>query len=377
MCSNLDMKVDRRSFFLATAAAAAQSARAQDSAKVRTAMIGVGGRGSFLLGGVLEQPNAEVVALCDIKPDRLDKAATTARRDNPKTYTDWRQIVDRKDIDAVYIATPPYLHSEMAVAALKSGKNVYCEKPVGITPAQVKAVVEAAHASKKVFTAGQQLRSMRVYAEAVKKIHDGVIGDVLMIKAQRHATNDLPHDGTSGDWYFDVAKGGGYLVEQSVHNLDLCNWVVGRRPERAEGLGATVLYKNDPPGRTIYDSGSLIYDYGSGVRMSFTQNVFHPRGLPGGNQYIYVYGSKGAVDLMVPTPTMYPMQQGGAPVVLVEKAPDNQYEHLVRFFAAVQNGGPNPADITIGATAALTAILGNEAMFKEKIVRWDDLGVKL
>ena len=82
----------------------------------------------------MEQPSAEVVALCDLKPDRLDKAATTARRDNPKTYTDWRQIVDRKDIDAVYIATPPYLHSEMAVAALKSGKNVYCEKPIGVTP---------------------------------------------------------------------------------------------------------------------------------------------------------------------------------------------------------------------------------------------------
>lgn len=370
------MSVDRRSFFLATAAAAAQSAIGQ-TGKVRTAMIGVGGRGSFLLGGVLEQPNAEVVAVCDIKPDRLDKAATTAKRDNPKTYADYRQILDRKDVDAVYIATPPYLHSEMAVAALKSGKNVYCEKPIGLTPAQVKAVVEAAHASRKVFTAGQQLRSMRVYAEAVKKIHDGVIGDVIMIKAQRHAASDLPHNGTSGDWYFDVTKGGGYLIEQSVHNLDLCNWVVARRPERAEGLGATVLYKNDPPGRTIYDSGNLIYDYGSGVRMSFTQNVFHPRNMPGGNQYIYVYGSKGAVDLMTRTPMMYPLAANAQPVTLVEAAPDNQYEHIVRFFKAVQDGGPNPADITIGATAALTAILGHEAMSKEKIVRWDDLGVKL
>jgi myo-inositol 2-dehydrogenase / D-chiro-inositol 1-dehydrogenase len=368
--------MDRRSFLVA-AAAAAQAAKGQTAAKVRTAMIGTGNRGSFLLGGVLAQPNAEVVALCDLKPDRLDKAATTARRDNPKTYTDWKQIIDRKDIDAVYIATPPYLHSEMAVAALKSGKNVYCEKPIGVTPAQVKAVVEAAHASKKVFTAGQQLRSMRIYAEAVQKIHDGIIGDVIMVKAQRHATSDLAHDGSSGDWYFDVAKGGGYLVEQSVHNLDLCNWAIGSHPLRAEGLGATVLYKNDPPGRNIYDSGSLIYDYGKGVRMSFTQNVFHPRNLPGANQYIYVYGSKGAVDLMTPIPTMYPLAQGAAPVPLVEKAADDQYAHLAKFFAAVQQGGPNPADITIGATAALTAILGNEAMFKEKIVTWDDLGVKL
>src|SRR5690242_13198125 len=145
------MSFNRRNFLVASAAAAAQSALGQAGERVKTAMIGVGGRGSYLLTGVLEQPNAEVVAICDIKPDRLDKAATAAKRDNPKTYTDWKQIIDRKDIQAVYIATPPYLHSEMAVAALKSGKHVYCEKPVGVTPAQVKAVVEAVRSAKTVF----------------------------------------------------------------------------------------------------------------------------------------------------------------------------------------------------------------------------------
>ena len=67
---------------------------------------------------------------------------------------------------------------------------------------------------------------MKQFQEAVGKIREGVIGDVIMVKAQRHANADLPHDGTSGDWYFDVTKSGGYLIEQSVHNLDLCNWVI-------------------------------------------------------------------------------------------------------------------------------------------------------
>src|SRR4051794_25742664 len=308
------MEVHRRHFLLASAAAAAQTAVGQTPAKIRPALIGTGNRGSYLLQGVLEQPGAEVVALCDLKPDRLDKAATTARRDNPKTYTDWRQIVDRKDIEAVYIATPPYLHSEMAVLALKSGKHVYCEKPIGVTPAQVKAVVEAARASNRVFTSGQQLRSQRLLAEAVGKIHDGIIGEVIMIKAQRHATADLPHDGSSGDWYFDVTKSGGYLIEQSVHNLDLCNWVMKEHPQRAMGMGAIALYKKDPPGRTIFDSGSLTYEYPKGIMMAFTQNVFHPRGMPSGGQYVYVYGTKGAVDLMGGGPaTMYPMAQGEKP----------------------------------------------------------------
>src|SRR5262249_54030152 len=136
------MNLPRRSFLLASAAAA-KSGFGQSANQIPTAMIGIGGRGTNLLQGVLEQPNAKVVALCDLKPDRLDKAAPTAKRDNPSTYTDWRRIIDRKDIEAVYIATPPYLHSEMAIAALKSGKHVYCEKPLGVTAAQVKALVEA------------------------------------------------------------------------------------------------------------------------------------------------------------------------------------------------------------------------------------------
>ncbi len=368
--------VNRRAFLFGSAAAAAVSA--QDSQKsVGTGMIGVGNRGSYLLQAALAQPNAKILALCDIKPDRLDKAATAAARDNPATYADWHKILERQDVDAVFIATPPDLHSEMAVAALRAGKNVYCEKPIGVTPAQVRAVVEAAKKSNKVFVPGQQLRSMKEYMEAVRKIREGIVGDVIMVKAQRHATADLPHDGSSADWYFDVNRSGGYLIEQSVHNLDLCNWVIGAHPLRASGFGGILLYKNDPPGRTIFDCGTLSYHYPGGVLMSFTQNVFHPRGLPNGNQYIYVYGTKGAVNLMG-TPTMYPLARNSQPVVLGERAqPDDPHAHIAAFYNAVVNGGSLPADITIGATAALTAILGHQAMTRQQVVDWQSLGVEL
>jgi len=98
------------------------------------------------------------------------------------------------------------------VAALRAGKHVYCEKPIGITPEQVRAVVEAVRRSNKVFVPGQQLRSMSMYLEAVRRIREGVIGDVIMVKAQRHARPIFAHDGTSGDWYFDVNRSGGYLI---------------------------------------------------------------------------------------------------------------------------------------------------------------------
>ena len=366
------MSMNRRHFLAGSAAAGL--AFSQTAAAVNTAVIGTGGRGTYLLRGVIEQPGAKVAALCDIKPDRLDKAATLAARDNPTTYTDWRKIIDRKDVDAVFIGTPPYLHSEMAIAALQAGKHVYCEKPIGMNAAQVRALVAAAKASKKVFVPGQQLRSLRQVGEAVRKIHEGVIGDVIMVKAQREASSDLPHDGSSGDWYFDVSKSGGYLIEQSVHNLDLCNWVIGAHPVRACGFGGTLMYKNDPPGRTIFDCGSLTYDYPKGVKMSFTQSVFHPASMPNGNQYVYVFGTKGAVDLMANT-MAYPAERGIAPYPLAAKQEEPGYAHLAAFYEAITKGGSLPADITIGATAALTAILGHEAMVREKIVIWSELGV--
>lgn len=365
--------MQRRNFLLASSLTAMAQ---QNASRTGTAMIGTGNRGSHVLKGILEQPDAQVLALCDIKADRLDQAATIAAKDNPKTYRDWRAIIDRKDISAVFIATPPHLHAEMAVAALQAGKHVYCEKPIGVTAAQVRDVVRAAKASKSVFTAGQQLRSHRQLTQAITRIREGIIGDIVMIKAQRHATSDLPHDSSSADWYFQVQKSGGYLIEQSVHNLDVCNWVAGAHPQKASGFGATLLYRNDPPGRDIFDSGTISYEYPGGVTMSFTQNVFHPRGMPAGGQYVFVYGTKGAVDLMYAT-TMYPMARDAKPVVIAEKVQEDPHAHTRAFYDAIAKGTTPPGDILVGATAALTAILGHEAMTKQRVIQWADLRVDL
>jgi predicted dehydrogenase len=369
--------MDRR-YFLLSSAAAAGAAFAQDTQeRVRTAFIGTGNRGSYLLEGVLAQPNTKVVALCDIKPDRLDKAATKAARDNPSTTSDWHQIIDNKDVDAVFIATPPYLHSEMAIAAIKAGKHVYCEKPIGITVPTIRDLVKASKASNKVFVPGQQMRSIGQYKEAIQKIRDGAIGDVIMVKAQRNSDADLPHDGPSGDWYFDDAKSGGYLVEMDVHNLDLCNWVIGSHPSRCSGFGGVGLYKNDPPGRTIMDHVNLEYEYDNGARLSFTQNVFHPRGLPSGGQYVYVYGTKGAVDLMG-SGNFYPLDRKAQPVQLaVKQQGESQHAHITAFYESITKGAKPPADITIGATAALTAVMGHEAATRRKIVEWREFGIDL
>lgn len=370
--------IERRHFLMmpALGAAAATVQAAPAGGKVGTAVIGTGNRGSYVLKGAMEHPSSRIVALCDLKPDRLDNAASIAVRDKPVTEKDYRKVLERKDVEAVIIATPPYLHPEMAIAALQAGKHVYCEKPVGITPEGVREVVKAVRSSKTVFTVGQQLRSMKQFQAAAAKIHGGEIGNVVMLKAQRHAPADLPHDGSSSDWFYDVSKSGGYLIEQSVHNLDLCNWVAGEHPISATGFGGTQLYKNDPPGRNTMDAYSLTFEYGSGLKLSFTQIVFHPKAMPGAGQYINVYGSKASVDFFNPA-LAYPFSGSPESVEFAPKQQEAPHAHMAAFYDAIIDHKPNPADITLGANAALTAILGHRAMTSGGIAHWSELGVEL
>jgi len=364
----------RRDFLISSAAAVAVAQNTNDA--VATAVIGVGNRGHHLLTTGMKVPVARFVALCDIKPDRLDRAATTAARDKPSTTTDWKRIIERKDVQAVYIATPCDLHADMAIAALEAGKHVYLEKPAGVTPEQVRDLVRVARKSKTVFQIGQQMRSNERHAKVIEKLREGIAGKIIMVKAQRHASDDLSHTGPSADWFFDSRRSGDVIVEMSVHNLDLCNWAIGSRPARAGGFGGNLLWVNDPPGRNTMDGYSLTYEYVNGVKLSYTQVFFHPGGMPGGGQYMYVYGTEGAVDMN--SATFYPRARGAKPVVLGEPAQEQlDVKHLSSFYESIRTGKKPVADIEAAATGALTAILGREAIYRKRVMQWDDMGVTL
>jgi myo-inositol 2-dehydrogenase / D-chiro-inositol 1-dehydrogenase len=373
-------RINRRHLFFGAAAAAAMQSRADAQSadqKVRIAFIGVGGRGTAQLRNTLAEPNVEIAAVCDIKPDRLDRAASVASRDNPKTFSDYHKLLEQKDIDAVYIASPCDLHVEMAIAAIQTGKHVYCEKPAGITPESIARLIKVVRGAKTVFQIGQQLRSYPHLREAVGRVHAGEFGKIIMVKARRHSSNDLDHDGTSADWFFNASRSGDVIVEMSVHNLDLCNWVVDSRPDWAAGVGGTLLWVNDPPGRTNMDGYTLTYEYANGTKMSYSQVFFHPRTLPAGGQFIHVYTDKGAVDLM--EGTFHPRERGVEPVQFVKQAEERPERdpHIQAFFDSIRTGKKPPAGITIAATAALTAILGREAIYRKQIMHWRDLQVEV
>jgi myo-inositol 2-dehydrogenase/D-chiro-inositol 1-dehydrogenase len=371
--------MQRRRFLTGSVAGLASSAlrAAPEDEVIRTASIGIGKRGTTVLGQALRQPNVRVTAICDIDPKARDAAQTLAARDNPQSYTDWRQVIDLKNVDAVIVATPCYLHAPMAAACLSAGKYVYCEKPLGITPEQVSMALRAAQRSKAFLQIGQQLRYMPGLREVIRQIQEEkVLGETFVVKAQRHSSPISPDaENARPAWYKDVKLSGDLIVENAVHNLDVCNWVAGSRPESAFGHGKKYFPKPMAAGTLMMDGFSVEYVYENDMHLDYSQLYLHPRSLktlPNAQWYV-VFGEKGAVELEKGL-----LHQHGSTEVraLVTPAVRDAGENAMsEFYACIREKRQPVADIKVAATAALTAIMGREAIYRRRMVTWKELGV--
>jgi predicted dehydrogenase len=359
-------------------AAAAALSPAQ-TAEIRTAFIGVGIRGGSLVRQVLKQENVRITAICDTDPQARDGGLTVAQRDNPRGFSDYRAMLDFKDIDAIYIATPCDLHSPMAIACLQAGKHVYCEKPLGVTAEQVQQAYDAAKKASTVFQIGQQLRYMPRFREAIRQIHEEkVAGQTFVIKAQRHSTP--PEQGKERarpQWYLDVKRSGDLIVENAVHNIDVCNWVANSRPVSAYGFGKKYLPAPIPAGTMMMDGFSVQYIYENEMHLDYSQLYLHPRALKDlqNNQWYMIFGEKGTVDLS--KGLFYPMH-ADAPREIVKPEIMKANENAIsEFYSAIREKRRPFADVTVGAVAALTTIMGREAIYRKRMVTWKELGAKV
>lgn len=373
----MDDTANRRSFLMGSAAALGASAlKAAEGNPIRVAFIGVGNRGGSLLQQTLRQENVSVAAICDTNPDKRDTALGAATKFSPRSFTEWRKLIDLQDVDAVFIATPCDLHAEMAAAALTANKYVYCEKPLGIYPQEVDKVLQASRRSKAFLQIGQQMRYYPWLAGSIPHIHQGIVGKVLVVKAQRHSTprgkDALP------EWYFDVKRSGDRIVENGVHNLDVCNWIINSRPVAAFGYGAVYLNDPKPPGTEYMDAYSVMYQYENNVNLTYSEAQLHPRGLKelaNGSWYV-VFGEKGAVTIKSRSGLFYEMQAAGEPRELLTPPQQETKENAIgEFFSAIREKRQPFAGITVAATAALTTIMGREAIYRKKMVTWKELGV--
>ena len=369
----------RRTFLIGSAAAlGAATARAQ-LREVPTAFIGVGNRGGSLLRQVLAKEQVPVVAVCDIDAAKREKAAALANRYSPKVYTDYRSIVERKDVEAVYIATPCDLHAEMAAACLDAGKYVYCEKPMGIYPEEVDRVLKAERRSKVFLQIGQQMRYWPWLQGAVPHVHSGLIGKVLIVKAQRHSPALAPGKAEGlPEWYHDVKRSGDRIVENGVHNLDVCNWIANSVPVAAFGFGKLYLPNPEPAGTHYMDGYSVMYQYPNEVNLTYSEALLHPRGLKelANGQWYAVFGEKGTIYIKSKSAIFYDMQSTGEPRELLTTAQQDTKDDAVGdFYASIREHRRPFADSRVAATAALTTMMGRQAIYQKRMVTWKELGV--
>jgi predicted dehydrogenase len=276
---------------------------ADSAERVRVGVIGPGSRGKELIRQLLHVPNVEIRAVCDVYEPRFGEVNALVGRAVPGTK-DYRELLARKDIDAVFIATPLALHAEHVTAALESGRPVFGEKALAFTPEECQAVLREAIKPGRIFQIGHEYRYATWVKEAMAKIQAGAIGEPTHVYAYWHRNDSwrrpVPEPSLEHliNWRLYVETSGGLVTELGSHQIDIANWVFGASPTRALGSTSIVKYHD---GRTVGDNVQAVFEYRGGRRLFFSALTDNAKE---GNQ-LWVYGTEGSIEITVEDATLY------------------------------------------------------------------------
>ncbi|MCB0664382.1 MAG: Gfo/Idh/MocA family oxidoreductase [Saprospiraceae bacterium] len=242
------------------------------SDQVNLGVIGTGSRGNWLIKLLQDIPNASVIAGCDIIPERLKKGLELSAP-RSKGYSDYRKLLENKDIDAVIVSVPLSLHYEVAVAALEAGKHVYCEKTMCFTTDQALKLGDIVNKSGLKFQVGYQHRYNPLYNNIKGIIQNEDFGELSHIECYWNRNGDWrrPVDNPKWEriinWRMYREFSGGLMAELSSHQLDIVNWILEDLPTSVTGYGGIDYWKD---GRETYDHVHSVFKYGNGVQASYT-----------------------------------------------------------------------------------------------------------
>lgn len=250
---------------------------------LRVGLLGAGwfGREAHLrnlvsLGGV------SVTAASSRSSESL-AAAKGIAGDSLRTFSDWREVVALDDLDAIVVALTNDQHHAAAIAALRAGKHVFCEKPLGLSLAECDEIIAAAGEARRVLQIGHEMRFQRLYGHMKEMITRGDIGDLQLMWCREFRGPMRP------GWRSSEAVTGGAILEKNVHHFDLFNWMMDCAPVRVSAHGGTNVLTD----REILDNAQILVEYEGGRRASLELCLFAPNG---GDCEIGVCGDKGRID---------------------------------------------------------------------------------
>jgi len=271
--------------------------------KVRFGIVGFGNLGSGhaknLTAGKVQ--NAELTAICDINPKKIEAVMQLEGAENVKTFADYKEMLASGLIDAVIVAVPHYFHPQLTIDALNAGINVICEKPAGVYTKQVKEMNAVTEESDKLFTMMFNQRTNHTYRKMHEMIKNGEIGDIKRVNWIITSWYRSQSYYDSGDWRATwKGEGGGVLLNQCPHQLDLLIWVTGMLPKKVHsfchfGKWHDIEVEDDVTAYLEFENGA------TGVFVTSTGDV------PGTNR-LEILGDKGKLVCDKDTLTFYKLE---------------------------------------------------------------------
>lgn len=404
--------------------------------QIQIALIGAGGMGTADANTAITVPGVKLIAACDLYDGRLEDAKRKWGNDI-STTRDYREILSRKDIDAVIIGTPDHWHKDIAVAAMNAGKSVYCEKPMVHEISEGPAMVAAQNKNKVVFEVGSQGLSSLGNEKAKELLKDGAIGKLNYAEgfwARMSPTGawqyPIPADASpkTVDWEryisnttkrpFDATRffrwrnyrdyGTGVSGDLFVHLFSSLHFVTGSMgPNKVQATGGLRYWKD---GREVPDVMLGMFDYPEtqihppfnlSLRVNFVDGT-------GGTNYLRMVGSEGSMTVEWDKVTLFrnrdnvdandPLNQtknnntAGKEYVYDRKSmlpPDKveytaekgykgaHFDHHYNMYKAMRNNGKVVEDALFGYRAAAPALLCNDSYFNNKIIQWDPVNLKV
>jgi myo-inositol 2-dehydrogenase / D-chiro-inositol 1-dehydrogenase len=319
-----------------------------------------------------------LAACADYFQDRIDVAGEKFKIDPSRRYSGlsgYKRLLESK-LDAVVIETPPYFHPEHAAAAVDAGKHVYLAKPIAVDVPGCMAIADAgkrATAKKLVFLVDFQTRANEFYREAVRRVRQGDLGPLIMGEAHypwrgggRGAPPAKPEERLR-NWYYVRELSGDFIVEQSIHALDVATWILNADPIRAAGGGGHTVR----PANSIFDHFALTYWFPENVLLTFACI----QSIPEVKDEIRcrVFGARGVVDtdyysnVFIRGEEVY---DGGNVGNLYTTGAQTNINEFHQFVTEGNHANPTVAP---SVRSNLTAILGREAGYRGGEFTWSEL----
>lgn len=261
--------------------------------KTRVGLIGCGIWGREILNNLARLPKADVVAICEPYEAFLRRAKDLAPK--AEGYTDYKKLLENKDVQGVIVATPSHQHKDIVIDALKAGKHVYCEAPLANSIDDARAIAKAARDNpRSYFQVGLLLRSDPQHHFLLPFVRSGAAGRPVLARAQWHKkqswrrTSPNPEREKEMNWRLAKDTSTGLVGEIGIQQIDVVNWFWNKRPTAVTGFGSIILWQD---GREVDDTVQAVFEYADGTTFNYEATLANSFD----GEYEVLYGSDAAV----------------------------------------------------------------------------------